>query len=191
MRTQTDLRDLSGGALVSRAGSLLAAPGTDRTRRCRRGCHRAASAELGERTLRRDGLGVRAAPSPAGGGGPGPAPPGSLCKPEAAFRRPGALRVRGAGSGARSNGVKRGPWGADSLGVAGRAGLGSAVPVPSRPGGVRSGAAAPGRRCPGVGARGGPVRQQRRGGEKGSGGRAELKGARVLPLFKLECSKMV
>lgn len=36
---------------------------------------------------------------------------GSLCKPEAAFSQPGALRVRDAGSGARSDGVMPGPGG--------------------------------------------------------------------------------
>lgn len=98
---------------------------------------------------------------------------GSLCKPEAAFSQPGALRVRDAGSGARSDGVMPGPGGAGGTGVGVRGwgrspASGAAVRSRSRSrsrppaGGVRGaagpgqrdrrarvgGAAAPGRRCP-------------------------------------------
>lgn len=89
-------------------------------------------------------------------------------------------------------------------------------PVPSRPvpsrGGRGAGAAGPGQRAGRAAREGGvrgvvggagvgsarwsgscdvPVSGKSLGGEKGRRVRVKLKGARRLPLFKLECSKMV
>lgn len=102
---------------------------------------------------------------------------GSLCKPEAAFSQPGALRVRDAGSGARSDGVMPGPGGGggtrgwvcgDGVGPPRpeqRCGPGPGPgPVPPRAGcGERRG------RGRGTGGPGSVVRPPREGGVRGGG----------------------